>query len=197
MEETTGAWIGAAAVNLAADKIRVALERNDRVVSQRPSVGQGTAVTRVSIRDGLTCDVEDGPWKLQVGMTDKYGGENAGPNPGVLGRAALGSCLAMGYVMWAARRGVPIRGLTVEVEADYDVRGELGVDDSISPAYSAVRLVVTVESDSPERDVCEVLREAERYSSYWNLFREGVPVVRETWFARTGGTAPVSACEEV
>ena len=32
-------------------------------------------------------------------LTEKYGGTNEGPNPGVLGRAALGSCLALGYAM--------------------------------------------------------------------------------------------------
>jgi len=93
--------------------IRTALERNVKAVALRPSVGQGTAVTRVRLREGLACDVNEGPWTLTAGMTEKYGGTNAGPNPGVLGRAALGSCLALGYGMWAARLGVPITSLDV------------------------------------------------------------------------------------
>jgi len=35
------------------------------------------------------------------------------PTPGVLGRAALGSCLAIGYMMYAAKTGVPLAGLEV------------------------------------------------------------------------------------
>ena len=66
---------------------------------------------------GLACEVEEGPWKFSVGMTEKYGGQNNGPNPGVYGRAALGACLAIGYGMWAARLEIPIRGLTVEIRA--------------------------------------------------------------------------------
>jgi len=53
------------------DVIRTALERNVKAVSLRPSVGQGTAVTRVQWTGGLTCEVEDGPWKLVVGMSGK------------------------------------------------------------------------------------------------------------------------------
>ena len=109
------------------DVIKAALERNAKVVHARPSVGQGPAVTKVTLNAGLACEVEEGPWTFSVGMTEKYGGINNGPNPGVYGRAALGACLAMGYGMWAARLEVPVRALTVEIRASYDVRGELGL----------------------------------------------------------------------
>jgi uncharacterized OsmC-like protein len=159
--------------------IKNALERNARVVQARPAVGQGTAVTKVRWRHGLTCDVEDGPWTFAVGMTDKYGGDNSAPNPGVYGRAALGSCLAIGYAIWAARMNVPFRSLDVEVQADYDVRGELGVDDSVRPGYSEMRVLVTIESDAPESEVLAMLDVAERHSSYLDDFRNPVPVKRE------------------
>jgi uncharacterized OsmC-like protein len=84
-------------------EIRTAIERNVKAVTLRPAIGQGTAVTRVRLRDGLASDIQHGPWSLVAGTTEKYGGTNEGPNPGVLGRAALGSCLAIGYAMWAAR----------------------------------------------------------------------------------------------
>lgn len=166
----------------APEDIKVALERNVKAVTLRPSVGQGTAVTKVKWRGGLTCDVEEGPWKLVVSMTEKYGGENAGPNPGVYGRTALGSCLAIGYSMWASRLGIPLRGLEVEVHADYDVRGELAVESSVRPGYSAIRLVVTVDSDAPEEDVLHLLDTADRYSSWLDDLRNPVPVTREVRF---------------
>lgn len=166
----------------ATERIRTAFERNAKAVSLRPSVGQGTAVTTVRLREDLTCEIEDGAWSLTADMSESYGGNARGPDPGVLGRAGLGSCLAMGYAQWAARRNVPIHGLTVEIEADYDARGELGVDDDVSPAYSEVRVVVTVESEAPEAEVCDVLSEAEEHSPWLTVFEEPVRVVREAWF---------------
>jgi uncharacterized OsmC-like protein len=170
-----------------AETIKTAMERNVRAVTARPSIGQGTAVTKVHWRHGLTCDVEEGPWKLVVGMTEKYGGDNAGPNPGVYGRAALGSCLAIGYALWAARMNVAIRSLAIEVHADYDVRGELAIDDSVRPGYTAMRVVVTLESDATESEVLAMLETAEKHSSYLDDFQNPVPVKRELRFVPAKG----------
>ena len=171
-------------MSIATTTIKDALERNVKVVSARPSVGQGTAVTKVTLHPGLACDVEDGPWKFSVGMTEKYGGQNNGPNPGVYGRAALGSCLAIGYGMWAARLDIPIRSLTVEVRARYDVRGELGVDASVRPGYGDIVYVVTVDTDATEADVHRVLDMADRHSSWLDDLRNPVPVSREVQIVR-------------
>ena len=159
--------------------IKTAIERNVRAVSLRPSVGQGTAITKVTWREGLTCDVEEGPWRLVAGMTEKYGGSNAGPNPGVYGRAAVGSCLAIGYMMWAARLEIPVRSLEVEVQADYDVRGELAVEDNVRPGYTRMRYIVTIDSDAPEADVMRLLDTADRYSSWRDDLANPVPMERE------------------
>jgi uncharacterized OsmC-like protein len=161
------------------EQVREALERSVKAVTLRPAVGQGTAVTKVRLLPGLGCEAVEGPWRLTVGMTEKYGGKNAGPNPGVYGRTALGSCLAIGYAMWAARLGVPLDALEVEIHADYDARGELGVSDDVRPGYSAIRYVVRVESPAPEADVRRALDTAERYSSYRDDFANPVPLSRE------------------
>ena len=159
------------------EKIAATLERNVKAVSLRPSVGQGTAVTKVVLRDGLACEVKEGPWTLVAGMTEKYGGTNDGPNPGVYGRAALGSCLAIGYAMWAARLGVPIDALEVEVHADYDVRGELGVSDDVRPGYTEVRYVVTVSSRASAEAINQWLDTADRYSSWRDNIANAVPLM--------------------
>jgi len=164
--------------------IKAALERNVKVVEARPSVGQGTAVTKVTLHPGLACEVEDGPWRFSVGMTEKYGGQNTGPNPGVYGRAALGSCLAIGYGMWAARLDIPVRALSVEVRAHYDVRGELGIDESIRPGYTAMAYFVTVETDASEADVHRLLDTADRHSSWLDDIRNPVPVSRDVRIVR-------------
>jgi uncharacterized OsmC-like protein len=164
--------------------IKAALERNARVVAARPSAGQGTAVTKVTLHPGLACEVEDGAWRFSVGMTDKYGGLNNGPNPGVYGRAALGSCLAIGYAMWAARLDIPVRSLAVEVRARYDVRGELAIDDSIRPGYEDIVYVVTVDTDATEADVRQWLDTADRHSSWLDDLRNPVPVSRELRIVR-------------
>jgi uncharacterized OsmC-like protein len=161
------------------DEIRERLERNAKAASLRPSIGQHTGRTKVRLKPGLSCEVSDGAWTLTTGVGEKSGGSNAGPSPGVLGRGALGSCLALGYAMWAARLGVEIDALEVDVEADYDTRGELGVSDEIPPGYTQVRYTVFVTSQAPEEDVRRVLDIADRYSPYRDVFARAHDVRRE------------------
>jgi uncharacterized OsmC-like protein len=159
--------------------IRTVLERNVRAVTLRPAVGRNTARTRVRLKPGLECEVTEGQWTLTVAMSEKSGGTNAGPNPGVLGRGALGSCLALGYAMWAARMGVELDSLEVEIEADYDSRGELGISDDVPPGYTQVRYIVTVASHAPEADVQRVIDTADRCSPYRDVFARAHDVRRE------------------
>jgi uncharacterized OsmC-like protein len=162
------------------EQIRTTLERKAKAVETLPSAGQGTATTRVTLKPGLECDIEEGAWKLTAGMSEKSGGTNAGPNPGILGRGALGSCLAIGYGMWAARLGVPIDALEVEVQADYDGRGELGIADDVPPGYVQVRYHVTVTSPAPEADVQRVLDIADKYSPYRDVYARAQDIRRAT-----------------
>ena len=161
------------------EKLRTAVERNIKAIRLRPSVGQGTAVTKVTIRDGCTADIEDGGWKLVCDESVKDGGNGEGPDPGVFGRAALGSCLAMGYAIWASVLGVPLTKIEVEVAADYDARGMFGVDANVPPGWSAMRYAVTIESPASEADVMRVLDEADRVSPLLDDFRRALPTARE------------------
>jgi uncharacterized OsmC-like protein len=161
------------------DDVKTVLERNAKAVSLRPSVGQGTAVTRLRLAEGLKCEIEDGPWKLAAGMTEKYGGDNAAPNPGVLGRSALASCLALSYAMWAAWMNVPLASLEIEIQADYDVRGELGVSPDVRPGYTAIRYIVTVGSSAPEAEVMRMLDASDRCCSWLDNIVHPVAVRRE------------------
>ena len=163
----------------AIEKMRTALERNMKAVELRPSVGRGTAVTRVRIRDGCTAEIEDGPWKLIADESVKDGGNGEGPDPGVYGRAALGTCLAMGYAQWAALLGVSLDSIEVEVHADYDASAMFGIDKSKPPGWGALGYVVRIASAAPEADVQRVLDHADSLSPLLDDFARALPVSRE------------------
>src|SRR6266700_3805502 len=102
------------------EKIKSAFARVSGALTQRPAFGLGTGISKASIKDGLTCEIREGNWTMVADMPEQAGGNAAGPSPGVYGRAALGSCLAIGYMLWAAAKDIPIAGLEVEIEADFD-----------------------------------------------------------------------------
>jgi uncharacterized OsmC-like protein len=159
------------------EAIRKAFERCARALSFRPSLGRSTAVSRTRIRRGLTCEIEEGVWKLTADLPAQLGGTGSAPTPGVFGRAAFGSGLAVGYMLHAAKLRVPIASLEVEVQADYDHGTLFGVSKTPS-GYQEVRYTVTVESTAPEHDVRRVIDEGDAHSPYLHIFANPQPCRR-------------------
>jgi uncharacterized OsmC-like protein len=158
--------------------IRAIAERHSQMLALKPARGHLTCATRARLVDGLRCEIEEGPWKFSADMPAKVGGDETAPTPGVLGRGALASCLTIGIAAWAARLGVRIDALEVEVQADFDARGELGVGDGVPPGYTQVRYVVSIDSPAPQHDVDELLGMAERHSPYLDVFGRAITMRR-------------------
>src|ERR1700759_2732443 len=102
------------------EKIKSAFTRISNTLAKRPAFGQGTGISTTTIKNRLTCEINEGNWTFTADMPEQVGGNAAGPTPGVFGRAALGSCLAIGYMMRAAAKNIPVTGIEVEIQADYD-----------------------------------------------------------------------------
>ena len=157
--------------------IRAIVERNIELLALKPTRGRLTRATRARLASGLRCEIEEGPWKFAADMPAKAGGDDTAPTPGALGRGALASCLTMGIAIWAARLGVPIEALEVEVQADFDARGELGMGD-VRPGYSEVRYIVAIDSPASKQELDELLALAERHSPYLDVFGRAMTLRR-------------------
>ncbi len=168
------------------EAIKNAWERNGRALELRPAVGQKTAITKARLIEGAHCQVEEGRWKLDIDVSEKSGGTAAGPDPGFVVRAALGACLAMGYVTWAAHLGVPVSDVEVDVHADFDARGQHGVE-GIPPGYTEIRYAVRIESTASEQDVTRVVEAADRASMVGDVFVRAHRLVRQLTVTRPAG----------
>jgi putative redox protein len=103
------------------------------------------------------------------------GGGDTGPNPVEVALAALGSCQAITYRMWALRLGIQCDEVKVRVEGDIDARGLLGIEGSARPGLTAVRVAVVLEG--PDRTRFEELRTAvDQHCPVLDIFAIGVPV---------------------
>lgn len=158
--------------------IKEAYERNRRAIELRPQKGNGTAVTKVRLYDGTTCEVQHKEWTFKVDVGKPEGGNNAGPGPGILERGALGSCLAMAYSQQAAVMGVPVDRIEVDVESDFDARGMFGIDDR-PPGFEELRYNVYIESTASEEEVQKIIDKADRHSPVLDDFTRAIPVERE------------------
>lgn len=159
--------------------IKQARERAARTFQARPSLARSTSVTRARLTEGCHCEISEDAWSLAADMPTEVGGTDKAPTPGVLGRGALASCYAIGIASLAADRGIRLDALSVEVQADWDVRGWIIPETDIAPGYSQIRIIAEIESPASDADIRALVRDAERQSPYVDVYRRANDVVTD------------------
>jgi len=166
-------------------KLAHRFNRAVELTKKRPEVALGTSSTRIELQPGLSCRIKQGPWTLETGLSSSMGAERELPDPGMLARGALGSCFAMTFALYAARRGIALQRMEVEVSADYDGRGMLGSAE-VPPGYSEVRVSVVVESEASEELLRQIGQDAAPHSPFNDVFCRAQRVVTEVRAAEAG-----------
>jgi uncharacterized OsmC-like protein len=146
------------------DTIVGAIDRLETKLAERSDYGVGTSRSVTRLGDGLRCATEEGEWSTESDLGEALGGAGSALSPGVLLRAARGSCLAMSYRLRAAKHGIELTSVTVTIEADSAIAGMLLVDADPPPGYSEVRYHVEVESPAAPEDVERIIDEGDRLS---------------------------------
>jgi uncharacterized OsmC-like protein len=75
-------------------------------------------------------------------------GTNQYANPQEVLLAALNACMTVGYVAAFALEGITLHELAIETRGDIDLRGFLGLDDSVKPGYDELAYTVHVKADA-------------------------------------------------
>jgi uncharacterized OsmC-like protein len=157
-----------------------AIDRLESVLGRKADFGHSTNRSVTTIDQGLRCSTEEGSWILDSDLPQSLGGTGSAPSPGVLLRAALGSCLAMGYRLRAAKHGVELTSIRVLVEADSEIAGMLLCDTPSPAGYTEIRYHVDVESPAPQADVLRVLDEGDDLSPLLDVFTRSNAMQRTT-----------------
>ena len=124
-------------------------------------------------------DIRTGAHTFKVDEPPALGGGDAAANPVQYALASLGSCQAITYRLWATQLGIELDSLSVRVEGDLDLRGFFGVDDSIRPGFTAVRVAVTVTGPESSERYAELAAAVDQHCPVLDLFQNPVPVTRE------------------
>jgi uncharacterized OsmC-like protein len=79
------------------------------------------------------------------------GGDSA-PNPQELLMAAFNACITVGYVAGASLQGITLESLEIRTRGELDLRGFLGLSDTVPPGYEEIEYEVRIKGDgTPEQ----------------------------------------------
>ncbi len=103
-------------------------------------------------------------------------GENTAANPQELLMSALNACMMVGYVAGCAVRGIALEALEVETAGELDLRGFLGIDETVKPGYEALKVKVRIKGNGTAAQFDEIHRTVLKTSpNYFNVSRP-IPV---------------------
>lgn len=141
-----------------------------KVTLKARTVTEGQFRNLTFIRDLLPVIIDEPPHLL---------GENTAPNPSESVLAALGACLAVGYMANASFRGISLSEITIELEGDIDVSAVWGLGDTPAEkvaGFTAVRVKAHLVGDASREQLAEIVASADRWSPVGNTLRNPVVV---------------------
>jgi uncharacterized OsmC-like protein len=143
----------------------------------------GGGENRTTIRDFYGAGREDcsraAAFEFTNGEPPVLLGNNEGANPVEFLLHALAGCVTTTLVLHAAARGIAIRELSTELDGDLDVRGLLGLDESVPAGYERIRIRMNVTADCTDEELDELLAYTHRHSPVCNTVCRPVAVVLE------------------
>ena len=171
--------IGRDAITSEMHDIRDALDRAVKTVTLRPERGQRVYRNVAVVDRGTRCEAHEAGRQLTVDVGKALGGQEDRPNPSMILRSAISSCVAIGIKQWGARRGVDIELVEVVLETAIDARGQLGVCDEATPGFERMSLSISITSSAGERTIEEVVATALRHSPLMDVVLEPQRIERQ------------------
>jgi uncharacterized OsmC-like protein len=129
--------------------------------------------------EGVRSDIRIRRHEVVIDEPAGLAGTDAAPSPVETALAALLSCQVVTYRLWAARLGVPLDTIAVDVEGDLDVRGFYGLDDAVRPGFGDVRVRVRLDGPAGEQRYRELAAAVDAHCPVLDLFTGRTPVRTE------------------
>jgi uncharacterized OsmC-like protein len=132
--------------------LRAVIDGMTEAITADPSAAAVSFDAEVMLVGVTEVDVITGTHTFKVDEPEVLGGTDVAANPVQLILASLGACQAITYQFWAARLDIALEGIEARVEGDLDLRGFFGLDDTVRPGFTRIRLFVTLRGpEAPER----------------------------------------------
>ena len=133
-----------------------------------------------ALQAGFHSEVTLRDHRLTVDEPKGIGGSDRGPTPVELVLAALGTCQEITYRAFATAMGVPLDGVSAQVEGDIDFRGFFAIDPDVRPGFGALRVHITLRSKAPEADLARLVEAVNRHCPVLDMLNTPVPTTLHT-----------------
>lgn len=113
------------------------------------------------------------------------GGSDTAPNPVEIVLQAYGACLAIGYALNAAVKGIKIHELSIELEGEIDLPGFLGLEPPEElhmdrlPGYKSIKVTTNIKADADKKTLQDLHQHVVRTSPVGVTLERPVAITTE------------------
>ena len=118
--------------------------------------------------------------RLVIDEPEERGGTNEGPAPTETMLGALAGCSNVITHKIAAKRGVDIAALKVDVEARFDRRG-VTLAEEVAVPFPGIKLTMRLTTDASDEEVAAIRSDLARFCPVSKVLREAGTQIDEEW----------------
>lgn len=146
---------------------RIAADPTSAQLTYRTSgVGEGSVASRITA--GKHTFLVDEPAALA--------GDDVAASPVEIALGALISCQVVVYRLYAQALGIVVDDITVDAEADLDARRLFGIDETVRPGFSDVRLAITIAGPETQERYEDLRAAVDAHCPVLDIFANTTPV---------------------
>ncbi|NNG39681.1 OsmC family protein [Flexivirga sp. ID2601S] len=148
---------------------------SDRIAADPDNAKLTYAVRGVG--DGsVATELTAGKHTFRVDEPAALAGDDSAASPVEYALGALISCQVVVYRLFAQQLGIQLDDVAIAAEGDLDVRGLFGIDESVRPGFSAIRLEVELTGPEPQERYDELEAAVHQHCPVLDLFANPTPV---------------------
>lgn len=101
-----------------------------------------------------------------------FHGSDGAPAPAEIALHALASCLTSTLVYHCTARGITVRSVTAEIDANLDACGFLRLNDGTAAGFETVQITLQADTDAPAAELQDIIDHAPML----DVFTRAIPV---------------------
>ena len=136
-----------------------------------------TIRTAASCGENFKVEVKAGRHLFYVDQPENAGGNDAGPSPLEYFQAALAGCLATTARIVARQQNIPLYGLGVAIEGDFDAGRLLGKGEESRVGFSEMRVVLEIDAALNAQEKADFVETVRRRCPMTDNITQATPLI--------------------
>ena len=144
--------------------VKQSLLKTINAIQDNPDLSKVVFRAETTLVEDVLCSVQirDFP-PMVIDEPPELGGNDAGVNPVELILAALGTCQEIVYSAYASVMDIPLDSVQVNVKGYLDLKGLLGMDESVPAGYSQITFEALLESSADDESLRKLIDTVESH----------------------------------